>query len=113
MGKKYTPSGYQIINLGSYSDGDGLITDAPLGYEDDAKLLFEILKKGSFIEKPVLIHVLEGNNVHFCGLATGKDDDGMRDLSLTVQGTDGYHTILIHLEDIDSTDATVKIEFHE
>lgn len=52
MSKKYTPSGYQIINI----DFDRLDEDSYLPKEtEDEKILFQILKTG-IVQKPILLH---------------------------------------------------------
>lgn len=53
--KRYSPSGYTIINLGEFADGDSL-DDYP--NNDDFKVLRETLKRigtTGIIEKPFLI----------------------------------------------------------
>lgn len=54
MGKKYTPSGYQIINIDVSARTSGI----PFTPEtEDEKLLHEILSSGE-IKKPILLNVI-------------------------------------------------------
>ena len=52
MSKKYYPSGYQIINLGELEPASYKRSELP---DDDWKMLFDILKAGKGVEKPLLI----------------------------------------------------------
>ena len=61
MGKKYTPSGYVIIDLtvyGDLSDGDTI----NLGNTSDGKVIKEIINKG--LTKPVLLKCISNSYTH-------------------------------------------------
>ena len=70
MAKKYTPSGYQIINLEVVDNSGFTITPDD---NEDSKILFDMmalfLDKG-ILKKPILLHLTETTNGNsICGIA--------------------------------------------
>lgn len=65
MGKKYVPSGYQIININveNKTSGQGFAPET-----DDEKLLLELLENG--VKKPILINLVTSVAGEFFGFAT-------------------------------------------
>ena len=51
MGKKYVPSGYQILDLGTLNDGDIIVN----GQSEDRNVLLELFKTKRIIGKPLLL----------------------------------------------------------
>ena len=64
MGKKYVPSGYQILEIES-TDKDN--DDILLKNTDDEKLLYELFKSGKILEKPILLRVTASGTPTMCG----------------------------------------------
>lgn len=65
MGKKYAPSGYQIIEIDvDKVDSDGIL----LKSTDDAKLLYKLFKTGDYKKKPILLHAY-GSSLDVVGMA--------------------------------------------
>lgn len=74
MGKKYRPSGYQIIDLGLTADGDDLLT-ADGGNVEDKSLLCDLLLKAvekttSKLSKPILLSFTQEDGETISGVAT-------------------------------------------
>ena len=51
MGKKYAPSGYQIIDLGTVNNEDVIV----VGQSEDRDLLLELFRTKRIIKKPLLL----------------------------------------------------------
>ena len=58
MGKKYVPSGYQIINI-DFTSSDSEITVIPSEMTEDEKVLYDILNRGLTETKPILLSIRE------------------------------------------------------
>ena len=64
MGKKYYPSGYQILEINPTDISSG----SNLTKTDDVKTLIEIIEKGQLGKKPILIHDLDAKYVMFANV---------------------------------------------
>ena len=92
MGKKYTPSGYQIIKL-DVTDMD--LSQAFTPRNEDEELLLKCLLKNSF-KKPILLHY-DSDNYSLCGFVTsliGEIDLMLPNLSLKISLNAGDNTKL-------------------
>lgn len=63
MGKKYVPSGYQIIEIDVTGKTNGQTKWSPS--TEDEKILFDLLSK-PLITKPILIHLIDRYNNVVC-----------------------------------------------
>ena len=69
MGKKYVPSGYQIIDL----DVTGLVDGDELPINEDSETLKELFKNKQILNKPILLHLKRGGSVHMGFVKTSGD----------------------------------------
>jgi predicted nucleotidyltransferase len=106
MTKKYVPSGYQIINLGSVADGDIIAK----GTNSDVDLLIELAKEQKLTKKPILLSFIATNHdISVVPLIWGKvlyysfvkvDNNGAAeywfDLSITIKTDEEQITVGLH-----------------
>lgn len=108
MGKKYTPSGYYIIDLGERDSGDLLVGDAP-DNKDDAESLLDILKNKKFLKKPVIISIMiDGFQLNGVASSCITDDGVTHMLTVSCLQQDGYlRSCCIHMDNVEE-DATIS-----
>ena len=76
MAKKYVPSGYQIIDLGSH-DLSSAVTITK-GTNADADVLIDLYEREKLIDKPILLKVHDSNGSYSCsGFMTYSGDTGL------------------------------------
>lgn len=60
MAKKYSPSGYQIIDLGRHDLSSTITINK--GENADADVLIDLYTRGKISDKPILIRIVSGNS---------------------------------------------------
>ena len=92
MGKKLTPSGYQIIDIDCSDTEVGVALTLTEDMSDDVKTLYEIVKKG--IKKPILLKLsnIFGSSEHeFIGFPSIERNGGHVFISIMADLSDGYY----------------------
>ena len=97
MSKKYVPSGYQIIDLGSMD----LISDVTLnkGTSEDVYILISLLYEDRLLNKPILLKLRDTDgDIKACGFCSATlDSDGylLSLHALTCGGTEYQYNITL------------------
>ena len=95
MGKKYVPSGYQIIAIKLNIDED---VGTTIEESDDSKLLKELLKEHS--KKPILLDVTASTGQHLIGFGCLRIQNND-----VVLDSDPYIVSIQYVEDTDELSA--------
>lgn len=83
MSKKYVPSGYQIIDLGSIDLSD-LPTSKTASDGEDFKILIDLAKQGKLASKPILCKYIASNSDMVCTEWGTIKGDGINLSSITI-----------------------------
>lgn len=70
MGKKYTPSGYQIIDLGIITVKTEQEVTINKGENTDADVLIDLSQRGRLADKPILLKFFDEEEDLISGFAT-------------------------------------------
>ena len=108
MGKKYVPSGYQIVNIDitGLATGDELLEDS-----GDVDIVKNYFKTNA---KPLLLTITKNGNIHASGFATRIADSIVLEKIEYVEGVfDNLSSYIISLELNDDSDEILRIYFEE